>query len=97
MTDVKVCAAVSAKTNALSQIYAQGYLRARLMEELISLVAMAVPGRTSSCILFHSSVEIADHMSWDMSRRAVEAARVRETNAKEGENSPPEQGSRLQG
>jgi hypothetical protein len=61
--------------------------------------------RTSSRILFRTSSVETDHMSWgmprrlswDMSRRAVEAARVRETNAKEGENSPPEQGSRLQG
>jgi hypothetical protein len=64
--------------------------------------------RTSSRILFRtSSVETTDHMnwgmsrrlSWDMTRRTVEAARtgLRDTNTKEGENSPLEQGSTLQG
>ena len=69
---------------------------------------MAVRGRTSSRILFHMSlVGTTGHMnwgmsrrlSWDMTRRTVEAARtgLRDTNTKEGENSPLEQGSRLQG
>jgi hypothetical protein len=61
---------------------------------------MAAGDRKSSHILFHmSSVGTADHMSWGMSRRTVEGPRtgVRDTNTREGENNPPEQGSTLQG
>jgi hypothetical protein len=57
----------------------------------------AVGDHTSSRILSRmSSVETTDHMSWDMPRRTVEAAEVRDTNTKEGENSPLEQGNRPQ-
>ena len=60
---------------------------------------MAVGGRTSSRLLAHmSSVGTTGHMSWGSSRRTVEGPRPgvqRDTNT--SENSPSEEGSRLQG
>jgi hypothetical protein len=73
----------------------KGYLASRV--GLVHSRSMAAGDRKSSRILFHmSSVETTDHMSWDMPRRTVEAAEVRDTNTKEGENSPLEQGNRPQ-
>ena len=60
---------------------------------------MAVGGRTSSRILFHMcSVGITGHMSWGMSRRTVEGLRTGvQRHTTTSENSPSEEGCRLQG